>query len=428
MRIMIVGGGGREHALAWALARSSSVDALWCAPGNPGTEQVATNLPVPVDDLEGLVVVARQVRADFVVVGPEAPLATGLGDRLRAARIPVVGPSQAATRIEASKGWAKELMRSAGIPTARATLITSVAAGLAALPAFGLPVVIKADGLAAGKGVVVATTRAEATAALHDLLEAGTVGEAGRTVVIEEFLAGQEASVFALCDGERFVRIPAARDHKRAFTGDQGPNTGGMGAYAPASALDDATLAAVDATILRPVIDAMARAGSPFQGVLFAGLMLTATGPKVIEFNARFGDPEAQAILPLLASDLAPLLQAVAAGDLSGVMIPAAPGGHAGRSAVAVVLASGGYPGPYETGLPIAGLELVPDDVLVFHAGTRRDGDGRIVTAGGRVLTVVGRGPDLAAARERAYAGAASITFSGRHYRDDIAQAEAAAP
>lgn len=422
MRMMIVGSGGREHALAWKLGQSPRVSAVWCAPGNAGTEQAATNLPVLASDLDGLVAAARRVRADLVVVGPEAPLAAGLGDRLRAAGIPVVGPSRAATRIESSKQWAKELMAAAGVPTARATVVTSVAAGLAALPGFGLPVVIKADGLAAGKGVVVATTRAEAESTLRDFLEAGTLGEAGRTVVIEECLVGPEASVFALSDGERFVRLPAARDHKRALAGDRGPNTGGMGAYAPTVALDQAALAAIDAAILHPILAALARAGAPFQGVLFAGLMLTAAGPKVIEFNARFGDPEAQAILPLLAGDLAPVLSAIAHGDVAAAAPPAR------GAAVGVVLAAGGYPGAYDTGLPISGLDQVPDDVLVFHAGTRRDAAGRIVTAGGRVLTVVGRGPDLAAARARAYAGAAAITFPGCQFRTDIALTEACLP
>jgi phosphoribosylamine--glycine ligase len=420
MRIVIVGGGGREHALAWKLAQSPRLAGLWCAPGNPGTGLVATNLAVPLDNLDGLVAAARRVRADLVVIGPEAPLAAGLGDRLRAAGIPVCGPSQAATQIEASKRWAKELMRAAEVPTARATVVTSVAAGLAALPDVGLPVVVKADGLAAGKGVVVAATRAEAETALRDFLEAGTLGEAGRTVVIEEYLRGPEASVFALSDGERFVRLPTARDHKRVFSGDQGPNTGGMGAYTPTPALDEQTLRTIDAEILGPIFAAMAAAGARFQGVLFAGLMLTAEGPKVIEFNARFGDPETQAILPVLDGDLVPLLHAVAVGDATGLAAPPAHG-----AAVGVVLAAGGYPGRYATGRPIAGLDRVPDDVLVFHAGTRRDGDGRIVTAGGRVLTVVGLGPDLASARARAYAGAAVITFEGCHYRTDIALSEA---
>ena len=417
---MIVGSGAREHALAWKLRQSPRLSALWCAPGNAGTGAVAENLPINVDDLDGLVAAAGRLQVDLVMVGPEAPLAAGLADRLRAAGIAVCGPSQAACRIESSKRWAKDLMLAAGVPTARAMVVDSVAAGLAALPEFGLPVVIKADGLAAGKGVVVATTRDEAEQTLREFLEAGALGEAGRTVLIEEFLTGPEASVFALCDGTDFVRLPAARDHKRVGTGDRGPNTGGMGAYAPTPALDEAALARIDDTILRPTLAAMAEAGAPFQGVLFAGLMLTEQGPKVIEFNARFGDPEAQAILPLLDVDLVDVLWALATGAVADVAAPVN-----GGAAVGVVLASGGYPGAYDTGLPISGLDQVPDDVLVFHAGTRRDAEGRVVTAGGRVLTVVGLGPTLAAARERAYAGAAAISFPGCHYRTDIALAEA---
>lgn len=417
---MIAGSGAREHALAWKLRQSPRLSALWCAPGNAGTGAVAENLPIAVDDLDGLVAAAQRLAVDLVVVGPEAPLAAGLADRLRAAGIAVVGPSRAAARIESSKRWAKELMQQAGVPTAAAVVVDSVAAGMAALPEFGLPVVIKADGLAAGKGVVVARTRAEAEATLRQFLEAGALGEAGQTVLIEACLTGPEASVFALCDGTDFVRLPAARDHKRVGTGDQGPNTGGMGAYAPTPALDASALARIDDTILRPTLAAMAAAGAPFQGVLFAGLMLTAQGPQVIEFNARFGDPEVQTILPLLDLDLADLLWAVATGGVASVAAPVSAG-----AAVGVVLASGGYPGAYDTGLPISGLDQVPDDVLVFHAGTRREPGGAVVTAGGRVLTVVGVGPNLAAARDRAYAGAAAISFPGCHYRTDIALAEA---
>ena len=420
MRVLVVGSGAREHALLWKLAQSPHAAALFCAPGNAGTVELAEPIPVRANDVQGVVDAAERHKVDLVVVGPEEPLALGLADRLRERGLRVCGPSAAAAKIESSKSWAKAVMADAGVPTARATVVTDFPLALAALRDFGFPVVVKADGLAAGKGVVIAEDREEAQTVLSAFLEDGALGPAGQTVVLEEFLQGLEVSVLALSDGQTVVTLPPACDYKRVGDGDRGPNTGGMGGYAPVPRLDDVLLEQVRRTVLEPTVRTLAERGTPLQGVLYAGLILTEDGPKVLEFNARFGDPETQAILPILDDDLLALLAAVADGTLADVPAPLPPA----RAAVEVVLASGGYPGPYATGAPIAGLEDVPDDVIVFHAGTRRDDQGRIVTAGGRVLTVVGTGPDLAAARERAYAGAAAISFPGRHYRTDIALRE----
>jgi len=422
LRILVVGGGAREHALLWKLAQSPRTGELLCAPGNAGTEQIAENLPIRAADCDAITEAAVSRQVDLVVVGPEEPLARGLADRLVAAGIPVCGPSESATRIESSKAWAKELMTEADVPTARATVIRDLAAGLSALDSFGFPVVIKADGLAAGKGVVIVSSRDEAFSVLSAFLEERALGDAGATVVIEECLVGQEVSVFALTDGEVVVPLTPACDYKRVADGDRGPNTGGMGAYSPVPAVDASLMATIRSTILEPTIRAMAERGAAMRGILYAGLMLTADGPKVLEFNARFGDPEAQVVLPILEADLVDLLEAVAHGRLASVAPPPPPR----QAAVGVVLASGGYPGPYRTGVPISGLDELPSDVLVFHAGTRRDEDGRVVTAGGRVLTVVGMGSDLAGARERAYAGVAKIGFDDAHWRRDIALREIA--
>lgn len=420
MRVLVVGSGSREHALLWKLAQSPRVAALLCAPGNAGTAELAENLPVRSTDVEGIVRVAREQRIDLVVVGPEDPLALGLVDRLHEAGIRAFGPTQAAARIESSKSWAKEVMGGAGVPTARSAVARTLEEALMHLGSFSLPVVIKADGLAAGKGVVIINDRDEAFHVLTAFLEDRALGAAAATVVIEEFLRGQEVSVFALTDGTAIVPLAPSCDYKRAYDRDRGPNTGGMGAYAPPPAVDAELMATIQATILEPTVRAMADRGNPMRGVLYAGLMMTEDGPKVLEFNARFGDPETQVVLPLLDADLAELLAAVADGTLADVPSIPAPD----RTAVGVVLASGGYPAPYRTNLPVQGLEDVPDDLLVFHAGTRRDDAGRVVTAGGRVLTVVGLGDDLAAARERAYAGVAAISFEDGHHRKDIAARE----
>jgi phosphoribosylamine--glycine ligase len=420
MRVLVVGGGGREHALLWKLAQSPKVTSLLCAPGNAGTASLAENVAIRVNDLDGLVQFATERAVDLVVVGPEEPLALGLADRLRAAGIPVCGNSQAATRIESSKAFAKEVMAAAGIPTARAVVVRELIDGIAALSTFQIPVVIKADGLAAGKGVVVAQSRDEARMVLTAFLEDQALGSAGSTVVIEECLTGQEVSILAFTDGVSVLPLAPSCDHKRAYDRDQGPNTGGMGAYAPTTLLDADAMATITREILEPAVREMAKRGAPLQGALYPGLMMTADGPKVLEFNARLGDPETQVVLPLLEGDLAEICLAVANGNLAEVSAGVAQG----RAAVGVVMASGGYPGPILAGAPISGLSDVPEDVVVFHAGTRSADDGRVVTAGGRVLCVVGQGDDLAAARERAYAGVEKIRFSDARYRCDIGSRE----
>jgi phosphoribosylamine--glycine ligase len=414
-RVLVVGNGAREHALCWGLRRSRDLTALFCAPGNAGTATLAENLPIRLDDLDGLVGAAVERYVDLVVVGPEAPLAAGLADRLRADSVAVFGPSAEAARVEASKAWAKELMLGAGVPTGRAEVATSLAEARRLLDRFSWPVVLKADGLAAGKGVTIAQDRAEADRVLDELFVARSLGAAADLVLIEEYLTGRELSVLAFHDGQALAVMPAVRDYKMISDGDRGPMTGGMGAYSrPADATAE-LLAAVEADILRPTIQELARRGVPFTGVLFAGLMVTPNGPRVLEFNCRFGDPEAQLLIRLLRSDLLAHLQAVAYGQLDPASVR-----WANNVACGVVLASGGYPGSYRTGLPISGLDQLPPDTVVFHAGTTRDADGRIVTDGGRVLTVVADGQDLAYARSRAYAAADLIDFEGCYMRRDV--------
>jgi len=424
-RVLVVGGGGREHAIVWKLVRSPGVGEVIGAPGNPGIADVAECAPLPVSDLDGLVNLAVERTVDLVVIGPEDPLAAGLADRLDAAGIPVCGHTAAAARIESSKAWSKEVMAAAGIPTARSRVAHDLQSARAAVAEIGGegPVVIKADGLAAGKGVVVAESRTEAEAALKTFFEDRAFGAAGGTVVIEERLTGPEVSILLLTDGTTVRMLAPSCDHKRAFDGDRGPNTGGMGVYTPTALVDAAMLARIEAEIVRPVVREMARRGSPLRGVLYPGLMLTADGPKVIEFNSRFGDPETQVVLPTTVGDLGAWALAVAAGRLDETPVPASSG-----AAVGVALASGGYPGTYQTGFPIQGLDEVAADpgVIVFHAGTRRADSGEIVTAGGRVLTVVGLGPDLASAHARAYEAAARIRFEGMMMRRDIAARELA--
>ncbi len=422
-RILVAGGGGREHAIVWKLAQSPGVREVICAPGNPGIESIAECVPVPVSDLDGLVRLAVERAVDLVVVGPEDPLAAGLADRLDVAGIPVFGHTAAAARIESSKAWSKEVMAAAGIPTARSMATEDLESAKRAIVEIGGegPVVIKADGLAAGKGVVVAGSRPEAEAALGAFFDSGSFGAAGNTVVIEEYLTGPEVSILLLTDGETVRMLAPSCDHKRAFDGDQGPNTGGMGVYTPTARVDAAMMARIETEIVMPAVREMARRGSPLRGVLYPGLMLTADGPKVIEFNCRFGDPETQVVLPTTVGDLGAWAMAVATGTLDQT-----PGPTSSGAAVGIALASGGYPGSYRTGFPIHGLDAVASDpnVIVFHAGTRRADSGEIVTAGGRVLTVVGLGPDLASAHAKAYEAADRITFEGRMMRRDIAARE----
>lgn len=420
LHVMVVGGGGREHAIAWKLAQSPRTAALFCAPGNAGTSDVAGNVPIRPTDTEAVLAFAQERQIDLVVIGPEEPLAVGIADRLTEAGIPVCGHSAAAAQLESSKAFAKDVMATAGVPTARSIVVDELVNGLGALSEFELPVVIKADGLAAGKGVVITPSRHEAQTVLTAFLEDQALGGAGSRVVIEECLRGLEVSVFALVDGDTVVTLPAACDYKRIFDGDRGPNTGGMGSYCPPPAMRDGVLAQVKTAILEPTVREMSNRGMPMRGALYAGLMLTDEGPQVLEFNARLGDPETQVVLPLLDGDLTELFDAIAHGRLSEAQAPQPASG----AAVGVVVASGGYPGPYQTGLPIEGLEAVPDDVLIFHAGTARNDAGKVVTAGGRVLNVVGLGPDLETARERAYTAVDAVHFDQMHVRRDIALRE----
>jgi phosphoribosylamine---glycine ligase len=415
-RVLVVGGGGREHALAWKFAASPRVSAVFCAPGNAGTADIGTNLPIAATDVPGIVNGAREHRIDFVMVGPEKPLALGLADALRMSNIPVCGHTEDAAMLETSKAFAKAVMHEAGIPTARSVIVSDMQTAETALQNFPIPVVIKADGLADGKGVVVAQSREEAEATLRAFLVDASLGAAGASVVIEEYLDGLEMSAIALVDGETVVPMVPSCDHKPVFDGNQGPNTGGMGTYAPPPQISRDEFARIVSSVLEPTARVMAERGTPLQGVLFAGIILTEQGPKVLEFNARFGDPETQVILPLLESDFAEAVHAVAIGKLAALP----PLAWRDESAVCVVLTSGGYPGAYQTGVPIEGIETAPDDLLIFHAGTKRDDQNRLVTAGGRVLGVVGLGGDLAAARERAYAGVEAITFDGKYARGDI--------
>jgi phosphoribosylamine--glycine ligase len=415
LTVLVIGGGGREHALAWSLARSPRAGHLYVAPGNAGTATVAQNVPIRSDDIAGLRRFALNNGIDLTVVGPEGPLAAGIVDDFQAAGLAVFGPRQAAARLESSKVYAKQFMRDHGIPTAAAAAFTEYDAARAYLLGLDRPVVVKAGGLAAGKGVIVCDDVRQADAALRAMLVEGQFGAAADEVLIEERLSGPEVSLLAFCDGRTVVPLVPARDHKRAYDGDLGPNTGGMGAYAPPPELDQALVSEVTRAVLEPVVAGMAAQGTPYQGVLYAGLMLTADGPKVLEFNCRFGDPETQAILPLLESDLAEIMLACVEGRLSADLVRYRPGACA-----TVVMAAPGYPGDYPRGAPISGLaEAEATGAVVFHAGTAEAG-GRVVTAGGRVLAVSATGPDLDSAVSRAYEGVAAIEFEGAHYRRDI--------
>jgi phosphoribosylamine--glycine ligase len=424
MRILVVGSGGREHALVWRLAQDRHRPELFCAPGNAGTAQIATNLAIEADDLQGIVAWAKAERPALVVVGPEAPLCAGLVDRLVAAAIPVFGPSQAAARLEGSKVFSKQVMEAAGVPTAAARSFTKHAEAMAYVRKQGAPLVVKADGLAAGKGVTVCATVAEAEQALASAMVDRAFGDAGSRVIVEEFLEGEEASILALIDGRNVVLLASAQDHKRVRDNDEGPNTGGMGAYSPAPVVTPELWPAIREQVFQRTLNELNRRGIVYRGVLYAGLMIGRTGIKVLEFNCRFGDPETQAILPRMECDFAAVLRACAEGTLRDEMVRWRP-----DPCVCVVMAAGGYPGRYEKGKPIAGIADAESSagVVVFHAGTARR-DGQVVTAGGRVLGVTALGRDLAGAVDKVYGAVGRIRFDQAQYRKDIARRALARP
>jgi phosphoribosylamine--glycine ligase len=416
MKVLVVGSGGREHALVWKIAQSPLVEKVFCAPGNAGIAQEAECLPIKVDDIDGLLAFARREQIGLTVVGPELPLTLGIVDRFREAGLTIFGADEKAARIEGSKSFSKDLMAKYGVPTAAYGTFTDPEQAKEFIRRQGAPIVVKADGLAAGKGVIVAQTEEEAVAAVDDILCAGAFGSAGSKVVIEEFLEGEEASFLAFTDGERIVPLASSQDHKAVFDGDTGPNTGGMGAYSPAPVVTAEIHRKIIDQVLKPTIDGMAAEGCSYRSILYAGLMIKNGEIKVLEFNARFGDPETQPLLARLKSDIVPVLLACADGDLSGIELE-----WHDKAAVCVVMASGGYPGSYEKGLAIEGLDQAAaiDDLVVFHAGTASK-DGRVVTAGGRVLGVTGLGATVAEAIDKAYSGVRAIAWPGVHYRSDI--------
>jgi phosphoribosylamine--glycine ligase len=417
MNILLVGSGGREHALAWKIAQSPLLTRLVAAPGNPGIERLAEMRPVKADDVEGLIALAQEIAADLVVVGPEGPLALGLADRCAKLGIPCFGPTAEAARLESSKAFTKAFAQRWSLPTAPFELVQDADAIDAGLDRFTAPYVVKADGLAAGKGVVIAADRAEAKAAAQEML-GGKFGGAGARVVLEAFMTGEEASLFALCDGETALVFGGAQDHKRAYDGDQGPNTGGMGAYSPAPVLTPGVLATAERELIAPTVAGMAAEGSPFTGVLFAGLMITPAGPRLVEFNARFGDPECQTLMLRLKSDILPYLHAAARGELAAMPSPV----WREDTAICVVLAAKGYPEQPQLGTVIAGAEAdFGEDVVVFHAGVSRNAEGELIAAGGRALNICARGATVEAARAKAYAAIAKIDWPGGFHRTDIA-------
>lgn len=421
MKVLVIGGGGREHAVCLALSKSERVTELLCAPGNGGIARVARCIPeVKATDVEGIVRLSKEEHVDFVVVTPDDPLALGCVDRLEAEGIRAFGPTQAAARMESSKIFSKELMRKYHIPTAKCEVFTDCAQALSYLDTQEAPIVVKADGLALGKGVVVAQTIDEAKEAVRDMMQGHKFGESGARVLIEECMFGREVTVLCFCDGKTLRPMPASQDHKRAFDGDLGPNTGGMGAFAPSPLYTPAIAQRVEREILQPTLAAMNAEGFTFKGVLYVGLMMTPTGPRVVEYNARFGDPETQAILPLLDADLMAIFEAVEAGRLKDAEIR-----WKNESAACVVLASGGYPGAYASGLEITGIEdAAALGATVYHAGTRAQG-GRVYTAGGRVLGVTATARTLREAVDRAYAAAGRIHFDDMHMRRDIGSRDA---
>ncbi len=419
MKILVVGGGGREHTLVWKIAQSPRVGKVFAAPGNAGTAAIAENLNLRPTDIEGLGKAAKEKGIDLVVVGPEAPLASGIVDSFDKLGIPIFGPTKAATQIESSKVFARNLMEQYGIPCPKGATFSSYSEARKYLQKQRLPVVVKAEGLAAGKGVIIAGSLAEAHKALGDIMEAKIFSSAGDRVIIDEYLSGREVSLIAFTDGKTVSPMVPACDYKKIGDNDQGPNTGGMGSYSPPGFFSAGMTKKVTKDILLPTVKAMAKEGLPYKGVLYTGLMIVNGEPVVLEFNARFGDPETQVILPLLKTDLVDILMAVVQGNLDRVNIEWSP-----ETCVGVVAASGGYPGSYKTGFPIQGIDSLDKDVLVFHAGTKLGNDGIIYTDGGRVLTVVGVGKDMAEAREKVYRNIPNIYFEGCHYRKDIALRE----
>jgi phosphoribosylamine--glycine ligase len=416
MRILVIGGGGREHALVWKLAQSPKVTQIYCAPGNPGIAKVAQCVQIKPDHLAGLLSFAQSQKIDLTVVGPELPLTLGVVNAFQQAGLRIFGPTKAAAMIEASKVYAKQFMRTYQIPTARAQSFDSLEKALVYTRQQQFPLVIKADGLAAGKGVIIVHNLSQAEEGIHQMMKSKLFGAAGERIVIEEFLVGEEATVLVFTDGQGISLMPASQDHKRLLDGDQGPNTGGMGAYAPAPVVTPSIQDRVLRHIVKPTLQGLAKEGSPYKGILYVGLMICQDGPKVLEFNCRLGDPEAQAVLPLLDSDLVDLMEAVVDERLDRMNVRWKP-----FSAICVVLASAGYPGESTTGLPIHGLDLADqlDDVFVFHAGTALH-QNQIVTNGGRVLGITALGPDLRTARDKVYKAAGKISFEGMQYRRDI--------
>ena len=417
MDVLVIGSGGREHTLAWCLARSPRVERVYVAPGNGGTAAGMTNVPIADSDTDALVAFAREHQVGMTMVGPEVPLAAGLVDRFRDAGLRAFGPGKDAARMEGSKAFSKEFMARHDIPTARFAVFTDADEAIDHLEKVDYPVVVKASGLAAGKGVLLPEDREQAIAAVETVMVAREFGDAGDEVVIEQHLSGREASVLAFCDGKDLSVMPVAQDHKRVFEGDRGPNTGGMGACAPSPFLSPELLEQVTEGVLRRTMDGLRDEGMPYVGVLYAGLMLTDDGPRVLEFNCRFGDPETQVLLPLLDSDLLDVLEACVDGRLADIEVK-----WKDSAAATVVAAAPGYPGSYPKGMPISGLEQAgaEEGVVVFHAGTKLEDDGSVVTSGGRVLAVTALGPDLTVALKRAYAGINEIRFEGLHFRGDI--------
>lgn len=416
MKILVVGSGGREHALVWKIAQSPLVEKVFCAPGNPGIGRIAENVPIAVDDLPGLLSFAKQEGIGLTVVGPELPLSLGIVDLFEEYGLKVFGARRNAALIEASKAFAKEIMQKYDVPTAAYEVFTEVEPAIAFIDRLGAPIVVKADGLAAGKGVVVAQTRDEAVAAVQEMLSGNAFGGAGSRVVIEEFLRGEEASFLAFTDGKNIIPLASAQDHKAVFDNDKGPNTGGMGAYSPAPVVTTAIHEKAMAEVMRRTIDGMAAEGRPYRGVLYAGLMIDGESVKTLEFNARFGDPECQPLLMRMKSDIVPVLLAIADGDISNVTIE-----WHDKAAVCVVMAAPGYPGDYRKGDTITGLDAAAEipDLFVFHAGTA-ERDGQFVTNGGRVLGVTALGDTVQKAIDQAYQGVAAITWAGVHFRRDI--------